>query len=64
MVTERADLPKGSLYHRMLNAASELAKDPNHSAEFHAVAEEITEQAMTAIRRKVGIKVEAEGKLH
>jgi len=65
MTAEKTDLPtEGSFYHRFLHSAGELAKNPNHSAEFHTVAEEITEQAMTAIRRKVGIKVEAEGKLH
>jgi S-methylmethionine-dependent homocysteine/selenocysteine methylase len=58
MTVERTDLPKNSennLYHRFLHAAGELAKNPNHSAEFHAVAEEMTEQAMAAIMQKAGI---------
>jgi S-methylmethionine-dependent homocysteine/selenocysteine methylase len=44
---------ESNLYHRFLHAAGELAKNPNHSAEFFTVAEEMTEQAMAAIRQKL-----------
>jgi hypothetical protein len=56
MTLEKSDLStEESLYWRFLHASSELAKNPNHSAGFHAVAEEITERAITAIRKKVGV---------
>jgi hypothetical protein len=53
MTAELTDQPTDSLYHRMLHATSELAKDPKHFAELRTVTEEAVSKAMAVVRQKV-----------
>ena len=62
MTTERIDLSVGSLYQRMIEAAVDLAKNPNRSSKFMAVANDKTKEAMNAIRQ--GVEAKRSGKSH
>lgn len=51
--TERTNSDGGSLYQRMIEAAVDLANNPNRSSKFQTVTKEMTDEAMAAIRKRV-----------
>jgi S-methylmethionine-dependent homocysteine/selenocysteine methylase len=53
MSAENKDPSIGSLYSQFLEAAAEIAENPNHSAKFMAVADEMSKEAIEAIRQRV-----------